>query len=125
MAKLIGGIFRDSESTTLLHFAKFVMVNSAIEAEVMAIREAILVAVVSRRSTTSTFGIESDFPNVVGYLANPFAAPWKFPNTLQECSMKFDRNITWSLSHIRCIGNEAIDVLSRIRVAGMNFIEFA
>lgn len=54
-ASRIGGVFRDHFGSFLMHFAKQVEANSAIHAEVLAIREGMLVATTSRWSGVASF----------------------------------------------------------------------
>lgn len=56
---------RDHRGTILLHFAKYIVAESAIHAKVLAVREGLLFAAAARWSSLATFFIESDSMNVV------------------------------------------------------------
>lgn len=71
----IGGVLRDHIGSFLLHFAKQVEADSAIHAEVLAIKEGMLVAAASKWSGTTTFIIESDSSNAVSWFCDPSGAP--------------------------------------------------
>lgn len=60
MSSDIVGVFKYHKGNFLLYFGKQVMVDSVIQAKILAIREALLIAAASRWATTTTFVIESN-----------------------------------------------------------------
>lgn len=123
-ARGIGGVFRDYSGTVLLHFAKQVKVNSAIYAEVLAIKEGILIAAAFRWSDVAPLDIESDSTNVISLFVSPTSTQWRFQNIIREATIQFVRQIEWSISYTRRSGNEVADILARVEVSGSFFIEF-
>lgn len=94
-------MFRDSDGRVLLQFFKEVCVDSTIYAEVMTLREGLLVAAVSRWSSSYSFMFELNCKSVIVWVANPILAMWNFQNVLLIWCHIFGSRITWSLSHIR------------------------
>lgn len=74
----IGGVFRDSTGTVILHFGKKVDVNSAIHTKILSIKEGLLTAVASCWSDTASFSIELDSANIVAWTLDPVSVPLKF-----------------------------------------------
>lgn len=120
----IGGLLRDHYGNLLLHFAKEVLIDSAILIEIHAIREGLLVAAASHWLPTSQFLIESDSANVVAWFKNSNSAPWMFRNINRESIQHFGRHISWTILHIRRTGNDAADVLACIGALGASLIDF-
>lgn len=71
----IGGVFKDSFGTFILHLENKMDVNSTIHAEILAIRERLLITVASRWSGSTRFVNESDSFNVVTWFLDPDSAP--------------------------------------------------
>ncbi|KAM5554460.1 hypothetical protein ABKV19_022706, partial [Rosa sericea] len=70
-----GGLFRDSDGLFKGAFAHRVIVNSAIDAEILAVIEALRVA--WARSWTHIW-LETDSTLVVHYFNSPNLIPWRF-----------------------------------------------
>lgn len=67
----IEGIFRDSYGRVLIQFGKKVVVDSTVQAELLVLRESILVAAVSRLSSSHSIVFKLDFQLVVAWIVDP------------------------------------------------------
>lgn len=121
----IRGVFRDSEGRVLLQFCKEVIVDLAVEAEVLALREGLLVAVTSCWASTHSFMFKSDLSSIITWAVNPLSAPWRHHFLIRDCCNVFSHGIRWSISHISRSGNDAVDTSVRMGSKGINLIEFA
>ncbi|XVF77486.1 hypothetical protein PTKIN_Ptkin14bG0048100 [Pterospermum kingtungense] len=74
----IGGLLRDNNSKILLKFSKSVGIADSNLAELMAIKEAFELFIGSRWANDFRLAIESDSANVVKWINNPHAIPWRF-----------------------------------------------
>lgn len=117
-------MFRDSKGRVLFQFGKEVSVDLAVHTEVLTLREGLLMAAASRKASTHSFVFESNCQSVVAWVADPLSAAWNFHTTLRECCLVFGTEISWSPSHIDILENEATNVLARIGLDDINFIEF-
>lgn len=97
----IGGIFRYNHGNPLMHFGKQFVVDSGNHAEILALREGLLVVAASRWGHSIHFLIESDSSNVVFWLTQPSKRPWHFQNIIREIFIQFGHDIQWSINHIR------------------------
>lgn len=109
----IRGIFWGQEGKIFFNLGKQVSTDSTIQTEVLAIQEGILIVVVSKWSTSSSFIIEFDSQNTILWFSIPYAVPWKFQN---------GRNISWSIVYFWHMGNELANILVRLGAIGSSFI---
>ncbi|KAK9942940.1 hypothetical protein M0R45_008581 [Rubus argutus] len=103
-----GGIFRDTESNFLGAFASKVDVPSAIDAEVLAVIEAIRVALVKRWTHV---WLETDSTLVIKYFNSPSLIPWRLRTVWLNC-IHLARRITLHITHIYREGNTVADKLA-------------
>jgi ribonuclease HI len=103
-----GGIFRDSESNFMGAFAFNVEVPSAIDAKILAIMEAIRVALVKRWTHV---WIETDSTLVIKYFNSPSLIPWRLKIAWLNC-IHLARQINIRISHIFREGNTIADKLA-------------
>lgn len=89
-----GGVFRDSENQVLSQFGKEVLLDLTVHAEVVALREGILVAATSRWVSSYYFVFEFDSNSIVAWVVDPVSAPWYFHNLLRECYYVFGLGIS-------------------------------
>lgn len=115
-------MFRDSEGRVLLQFSKEVSVGLDVHVEVLALREGLLVAEVSRWALMHLFMFKSDCQLVVAWVADPMSVSWHFHLIFRECCLIFGIGINWSMSHISRSGNEIAEILARSGSSGV--IEF-
>lgn len=52
------------------------------------------------------------------------SVPWQFYIVFRECCHLFESGISWSLSYIDHSGNDAADILARMGLLRVNFIEY-
>lgn len=76
----IGGAFRNSEGKVLFQFKKEVKVNLAVQTELLAFREGILMAIVSYWVSSHSFVFEFDSKSIVAWIKNPLSALCQFHN---------------------------------------------
>lgn len=93
-ASEIGRVLKDHCGSFQMHFAKQVEADLAIEAEVLAIREGMLVATASKWLGAATFIIKSDYSNAVSWFYNPSRSSWRFQSIIREALFCFARHIT-------------------------------
>ncbi|XP_062027735.1 uncharacterized protein LOC133743716 [Rosa rugosa] len=103
-----GGIFRDYEGQFRGAFAKKVETLSAIDAEVLAVIEALRIAWV--KSWTHIW-LETDSMLVVHYFKNPKLVPWRLWRAWSNC-LSFTRMIHFRVSHTFREGNTVADALA-------------
>lgn len=100
-----GCIFRDSQGHFLGGFAYKVTVPSAIDAEVLAVSEAVRVAWVRR---WTHIWLETDSTLVVHYFSNPHMVPWRLRIPWYNC-LFLTRQMHFSVSHVYRDGNSLAD----------------
>ncbi|XP_062005969.1 uncharacterized protein LOC133723163 [Rosa rugosa] len=103
-----GGIFRDAEGNFVGDFAARAEVPSAIDAEILAVIEAIQVAWVRR---WTHIWLETDSTLVITYFKNPNLIPWRLRTRWFNCVLK-SRQMTFHVSHIFREGNKVADKLA-------------
>lgn len=103
-----GGIFRDDNASFLGAFSHHVPVSSAIDAEVLAVIEAICVA---RLQGWLSLWIETDSMLVVGYFNKPTSIPWRFTTRWANC-LHITSQMNVRISHIYREGNLVADKLA-------------
>lgn len=81
-----------------------------------------VIAVAFWWSYFSHLSVESNSTNVVAWFKDMSLAHWRFKNIIKENVHRFDGHISWSISDIRCTGNDATDVLTHIGAHGFSFI---
>lgn len=114
----------DSDGNVLLPFSKEVSVESAIHEKFIAFREEMLVAAASCWVSSHSFLFKSHSHSIVTWVVDPASAPWRFINVVQECCHVFGYNFNWSIKHIVRSGNDAVDILARLDLSSLSFIEF-
>ena len=103
-----GGVFRDHEGLFQGAFAHKVEVSSAIDAEVLAVIEALGVA--WRKGWTHLW-LATDSYLVVHYFNNPKLIPWRLRVVWNNC-VYFSRLIHFRVTHIYREGNMVADALA-------------
>ncbi|PRQ38043.1 putative ribonuclease H-like domain, reverse transcriptase zinc-binding domain-containing protein [Rosa chinensis] len=103
-----GGIFRDAEGNFVGAFAARAEVPSAIDAEILAVIEAIQVAWVRR---WTHIWLETDSTLVLTYFKNPNLIPWRLRTRWFNCVLR-SRQMTFHISHIFREGNKVADKLA-------------
>ncbi|XVF84598.1 hypothetical protein PTKIN_Ptkin17bG0050200 [Pterospermum kingtungense] len=78
----VGGVLRDHDESIKMCFSNSIGVADSNLAELMAIREALLLFVQSRWISNVPLIVESDSSNAVKWFSNPSAAPWRFKRYL-------------------------------------------
>ncbi|XP_024172314.1 uncharacterized protein LOC112178392 [Rosa chinensis] len=104
----IWGIFRDKEGQFRGAFAKNVEALSAIDAEVLAVIEALRIAWVKR---WAHIWLETDSMLVVQYFKNPKLVPWRLRIAWSNC-LFFTHTIHFRVSHTFREGNAVADALA-------------
>ncbi|XP_062005947.1 uncharacterized protein LOC133723132 [Rosa rugosa] len=104
-----GGVFRDSEGLFLGGFSYNATVPSAIDAEVLAIIEAINVALVRR---WTHIWLETNSILALRYFKNPGLIPWRLRTSWLNCLHKVSQ-ITFRMTHIFREGNALADKFAR------------
>lgn len=108
-----GGIFRDAENRFLGAFAFNVVVPSAIDAEVLAVIEAIRVAWVKR---WTHIWLETDSTLVIKYFNSPKLIPWRLRVAWLNC-LHLASQLSFRISHIYREGNTIADKLANYGAA--------
>ncbi|XVF39326.1 hypothetical protein PTKIN_Ptkin01aG0025500 [Pterospermum kingtungense] len=78
----VGGVLRDHDESVKMCFSKSIGVPDSNLAEIMAIREALLLFVQSRWISNVPLIVESDSSNAVKWFSNPSAAFWRLKRYL-------------------------------------------
>lgn len=116
--------FPDHLGNIFLHLSKEITVDLVILTEICAIREDLFMVAASRWASLTSFLLESDSLNAVPCFNDINKAPWRFINIIRESIYGFGRHLSWSISHIRHLGNETADVLARIGTYGYSIVKF-
>ncbi|OMO53069.1 Integrase, catalytic core [Corchorus capsularis] len=80
----IGGILRDENGKILLKFSKAIKTAESNEAEVCAIKEALLIFLASKWASSAGLIVESDSQNVVAWINQSCEAPWRLRRAIVE-----------------------------------------
>ncbi|XVF88973.1 hypothetical protein PTKIN_Ptkin19aG0094400 [Pterospermum kingtungense] len=120
----IGGILRNHLGEVLIRFSKSISIADSNEAEVLAIREALIQFVTSRWAQDFSLTIESDSAPAVAWISKPDEAPWRLRNFI--CHIL---NIKSKIRHLKVVhilreGNNLADSLAKQGVhRAVDFIE--
>lgn len=77
-----------------------------------------------QRDLSHFFIFEFDSKSIVVWVVDLPSALWRFQNLWCACCYVFRSRIRWSISNISRTDNNAVNILTRMRSGGMNFIEF-
>ena len=72
----IGGVLRDCKAAVKVVFSKFIGVTDSNVAELLAVRKALKLFVITRWASTHKLIVENDSSNVVNWVRNPHNIPW-------------------------------------------------
>lgn len=103
-----GGVFRNHEGVFIGGFSSKVDVCSAIDAEILAVLEALQVAWVRRWTHV---WLETDSALVVHYFYHPHLVPWRLRIQWKNC-LHLSRLFCFRISHIFREGNSMADALA-------------
>ncbi|OMO61107.1 hypothetical protein CCACVL1_23740 [Corchorus capsularis] len=109
----IGGVLRDENGKIWMDFSKSMGIMDSNEAELCAIREAILLFSTSKWANSHALIIESDSRNVVSWVGNPDSVPWKLRRWVLHISSLIKGLTGFSISHIFREGNVEADTLAK------------
>ncbi|OMO91306.1 reverse transcriptase [Corchorus capsularis] len=109
----IGGILRDHDGKSLLEFSKSVGMIESNEAELRAIREALLIYSTSSWASSHPLILESDSSNACGWARNPFVVPWRFRSYAISIAFFKEKISSLSIVNIPRKQNTATDALAK------------
>ena len=104
-----GGVYRDHEGIFLGGFSSKVVVPSAIDAEILAVLEALQVAWVRR---WTHIWLETDSALMILYFKSPHLVPWRLSTQWKNC-LYLSGLMTFRISHIFREGNSVADGLAK------------
>ncbi|OMO98831.1 reverse transcriptase [Corchorus capsularis] len=96
----IGGLMRDDTGKVWMEFSKSIGVTESNEAEICAIREAILMFCASRWVTTHGLIIESDSRNAIKWIECPDEVPWRLRKWVSHIGNLLKNCSSYSFNHI-------------------------
>ncbi|KAK9032724.1 hypothetical protein V6N11_056981 [Hibiscus sabdariffa] len=79
----IGGVLRDHNGRILMNFSKHIGMSDPVSAEILAIKEALVLFTKSAWAFDANLIIETDCSIVVGWLQNPTTTPLAFKDTVR------------------------------------------
>ncbi|OMP03730.1 hypothetical protein CCACVL1_02287 [Corchorus capsularis] len=113
----IGGVLRNNLGVILLRFSKNIGLAGAAKAEVLAIREALLISCASDWKHTHSLVIESDCYNAVKWVNATISCHWELRMFISQIGA-ITRGVTnWKVHHIFREANSIADELAK---AGIN-----
>lgn len=120
----IRGVSCNLKENILLYLAKYTKADSTVHAKVLPIKKDMFIAAASCCwSSSMVFHFEINSSNVVAWFLNQSNAPCHFQNLIRKRLSNYAPHIQLFLNHVRWTDNESADMMVRIVVDGMNFIE--
>ncbi|XVF28382.1 hypothetical protein REPUB_Repub15cG0024800 [Reevesia pubescens] len=105
----IGGVLRENKGTVKMIFSKSIGVADSNLAELLDLREAIVLFATSRWVTSHGLRLESDNKNAVNWILSPASTPWRMKKyTVQIEALKKDL-ICWDISYVQKEFNDLAD----------------
>ena len=109
----IGGILRDENGKVWLRFSKSIGITESNEAEIYAIREAMLIFSASRWVPSIGLMIESDSKNAVGWVEHPSDTPWRLRKWIAHISLLKKNFADFKIAHVYREANGDADELAK------------
>ncbi|XVE81888.1 hypothetical protein DITRI_Ditri15bG0102200 [Diplodiscus trichospermus] len=109
----IGGVLRDNFSVVKIVFSKHIGVSDSSTAEILAVREAIVLFSQSQWVQTHRLIKESDSLNTVKWLKNPVLTPWRLRKFAVQVINLGESFLGWSINHTYREANELANSLAK------------
>ncbi|XVF79235.1 hypothetical protein PTKIN_Ptkin14bG0204400 [Pterospermum kingtungense] len=119
----IGGILCDHQGRVLIRFSKSIGLADSNLAELLAIREALIVFSSSSWAIHG-FLLESDSKIAVNWVNNPLKVPWKFQNFISQIENLKKVIKDWRIDHVFREGNQEADLLAKEGINRTNDLLF-
>ncbi|KAK8977405.1 hypothetical protein V6N11_034450 [Hibiscus sabdariffa] len=113
----IGGILSDNSGKVLLKFSKSIGVADSTSAELLAIKEALVVFMSTGLVETFHLQVESDCSNDVSWLCYPSTTPITFKELVYEC-LAMSSNLNWELILVDRKKNKWVARLAKAGIGG-------
>ncbi|EOY02845.1 Uncharacterized protein TCM_017252 [Theobroma cacao] len=107
------GILRDHQGDVKITFSKSVGNGDANLAEILAVREALVVFVASRWKDQYKLIIESDSCNAVKWVQHPDTTPWRLRKWLLHIERLREKLNDWKIQHVFREANQRADALAK------------
>ena len=109
----IGGLLRDDKGKVWMEFSKSIGISESNEAEICAIREAILMFCASRWVATHGLIIESDSKNAVKWIECPEEVPWRLRKWVSHIGLLLKNCSSYRVVHVFREANREADKLAK------------
>ncbi|XP_021296093.1 uncharacterized protein LOC110425486 [Herrania umbratica] len=109
----IRGVLRDHQGDIKITFSKSVGIGDANLAEILAVREALVVFLASRWKDHYKLIIESDSSNAVKWVQHPETAPWRLQKWLLQIERLREKHNDWKIQQDKREANQRADALAK------------
>ncbi|KAK8480387.1 hypothetical protein V6N12_031450 [Hibiscus sabdariffa] len=115
----IGGVLRDHNSRILMIFSKHIRMSDPVSAEILAIKEALVLFTKSAWASDANLIIETDCSIVAGWLQNPTTTPLAIKDAVEDC-LAAAVELDWKIVRESRANNALADLLAK---DGINALE--